>query len=502
MSNRVLVRSTMRTWDLRIVQFLGVVLLIVAGMLAAKDPVARIGLALAGGTCIVGGMLGQRIRVARRLWVEDRGDGFIISSRKDDRAIDDSQVISTALVNKDNHDQGILKSTTRRFVVWLASDEDRPERFEMINVIRIGSFDPLGGLIKRLGDRLFAQACADRAGKKSVLGERWLLEGDRLTLNGKSGPAECAMAEVVAVACADDHLCVWRRGDELAFAKIPAKSANALLLRQLLEVELQGRRVSHDVAPLGSLGRIIFERPAQASARWFPLVFGLLLLVAGVAVCTRGRLVFGIVLGVPLGLAGILLWVISYRVRRVVFRCHELGVHKVAILGERRLLYSEVQSLSYSMSRHYYHGMYMGSTFRLAFEPIPEKKGNSVNHTVSLQNADKELENLRDRVSMIIAQRQARQLAARQPVPWTPRIRFLPDGVEYRRWSLFGKGTVLTTPYSKISAIRFEKSYLRAWVIGEKKPLFSVVSSLPNVFPTFFLLSSLRASTSQNLVLS
>jgi hypothetical protein len=427
-------------------------------------------------------------RLRSRLWVRDAGTGFDVISHQGQRHVADHDVLSMTLDRRRNYSSGILKSVTRRLVVWLPTEEAQPERLEMVNRIRNGSADPLARLIGRLGDRLFEQARQDMAAGRSVLGERWTLDGGELRVQDKTGVSACRVEEVAAVEVVDRHVCVWRNGEDLPLARVPAQSANADLLMRLLKERLADYP-SETTPPEGSLGRIIFERrPDKGTVVILAILAagaipgGLFLLVA-----VPGSLFLSMLL-IGLGAACALGWVYC---RRAVFRCHQLGVYRAGLTGARTLRFSDVEAVRYSALRTHNHGVYTGTMIVLDFEPAAQQKANRIRYSVTVRNADQQLETLRDQVARMIAERMARQLAAGQAVPWTTRLRFLKNGIEHQPRSLFGRKQPVVIPYSDIRAFQLDRGQFYLWTMERPKPVLRQSAGVRNFFPGFWLLHSI-----------
>jgi hypothetical protein len=495
MSDRVLVRSTMRQWDLFLYAMLGV-LAGLAGVVLAVVVNAILGgiLVLIGGATMIGSAFSLYRRVRNRLWVEDLGDGFLLIDPEGERRIADVHVISTALISKRNYASGLLKSTTRRFVVWLGSDTDTPERVEMTNLIELNGKDPLDPLIERINTRLGDIAKNDLARGRSVLGECWVWESKELTVRDRKATQVVPLAEVSAANIVDGKICIWRSGRDDAFARVPLDSANASVFWQLLTEHVAKLPQSDAPPPEGQLGRIIFERsPKRGSVLALVFLAGICVLVALLftVVGLTGQTPM-ILVGVGALVAAVAFGVGALHTQRMAFRCHEYGVYQSGLMGERQLRYLEVACFSYAATRHFVNGSYTGTSFALSFEPVVEKSGQRIAYRTQLPNADDELDNLRDHISKVIAGRMARELNAGQPVAWTPNLRFVPEGLEYRPSGFFGRKEPFILPYREIANFELQQGMFHVWKPGATKSVVQEPVSQPNFFPGFFLLLSMR----------
>jgi hypothetical protein len=489
MKDPVLVRSSMRTWDFTLLFLAGVAILAGAGVLASKGQTAgAVLVAAVGGACVLGTVLGRWYRVRRRRWVQDLGDGFRVIDNTGEREVRDDEVLSMALSLRQNYVNGVLKSETRRFLVWLATDDPPPERLELTNTIKTGNADPLADLINRIGNRLFEFAKEDLAAGRSVLGEHWSLQDGELTVRGKGQAVACPVAEVSAVDSVDNHICVWRTGEDATFARVPVESANAHLLWRLLGEQLAQRPASSAPPAEGSLGRIIFERkPSTGQVVAFALVAVILLVATVVLALTSKWETRAWALACAAGAVACAVGAVHSR--WAVFRCHEYGVFKAGLMGASRLQYADVEAFSYSAVRHFHNGVYTGTIFNLKFEPTPEHKADRIQYNVNLRNADQQLETLRDQVSRMIASRMAQQLAKKVPVRWTARLQFLPDGIEFQPGGLFGKKVPVVVRFPEVYTYRIDQGTFYLWTRDQKKPVIQEAMTQPNFFPGFFLLT-------------
>src|SRR5262249_8207078 len=97
---------------------------------------------------------------------------------------------------------------------------------------------------------------------------------------------------------------------------------------------------------------------------------------------------------------------------------------------------------------------------------------------------DDDLTALRDHVAGHVAHRMGQALNRGEPVQWTPRLRFLPTGLECRPQGLTGPGEPFTVPYGAVGyTIRGAGRVLRAGRALHREPLGSA-----NLYPGLTLL--------------
>ncbi len=499
MKQPVLVRGSLATWPyivLTIVAFLLLAVAAFAGLDKAHEMAIFFGV-VGVFLLILAPILRWRAR-RKQMWVEDQGDGFKVIDYVGEREFRDDQVLSSALLFKNNFSNGVFKSMTRTFRIWLTSLSTQPEMLEMTNTMKSGEEDPLAGFLKRLNDRLFEQAKQDMAANQTVLGERWSLDGDNLTLRMDKVAKDCRLPEVSAIDIFEDHVCLWRQGQDEIFARIPAKTANAHLLYRVIGEHLEKRPKQPDQPPPeGSLGRILFERKASEGSPWVTLIaafvcFGIAVMLIVKGMNDQNLLLFGLVL---LGVAGLLV-LLMFHLLKKLFRCHEYGVYQRGLfMGERSLRYVEVASFTYSATRHYHNGAYMGTQTIMTFEPVPEKQGQRISYSANVHNQDSALDDLRDQISRMIAQRMAQRVSNGETVAWMNNLTFQPTGLEYRPSGFFGSKEPIFIPYGAISGWNLEAGTFYLWQKGKKKPTIQEGVGQANFFPGYYLLEMLNRSS-------
>ena len=492
MNDAVLVRGIPHQRDLIVGVVLGFLVIVAGGLFWSYGLVGLGATVMATGVVIILSSLAAMFyRIRQRQWIRDTGSGFILMDRVQEREFSDDQVVSMALSYKKNYSQGLLKSVTRRLLVWIASPEDLPERLVLKTTILAGGPDLLEGLIRRIGNHLFDLAKEDLDTGQAVEGEGWTWQGRELTIRERKGTKTTPVDDVAAMARVDGKLQIWRKGENTAWAQLPEESANLYILERLLGERLARQPMPEP--PDGSLGRVYFQRaPSRTALR----ILGLALaavgcgLVIGLVLLEIGTIIISMFLFLILATG---FGIQFARVRRIVFRCHQYGVFRAGLFGKRALRYEEVEAFTYIAVRRFYHGAYMGSTFTLQFDPRPAQSLSRIRVTFSLPNADDDLDRLRDLISRLIAGRMFQRLKTNEPVEWTSRLRFLPQGLEYAAgW--FRRRTVVV-PYSNIAGNKIEQGVFYLWAKENKKAIVREQTSRRNFFPGYFLLMAVAQGT-------
>ena len=428
----------------------------------------------------------------KRTWLEDLGNGLVVRDRQGVRQFADEQVVALALDTKKQQVQGQLKGVTRTLKTWF---DNSPAPILMSNYIRTGHPDPLANLIDRLVARLAARMNADIDRGGSADGDGWRIERNHLLL-GPSQEQAIPLAELVAVEVFEQKMCIWRQGQDAAIFKAPLGSRNAHLLPLLLAGRIPSPDQQKESQSSTGLGRILFERRPQAVGVALCGILSAVAAVGGIILLTanRNKMEGVIFLGIALGVS--LLFVVAAIAQRyMVFRCHERGVFKANLLGEKLLPYASVATFTYSATKHYHNGAYVGTHLSMKFEPQGSTGAPPISYGASVQLADDDLEELRDFISRQLADRMAQQLSTGQPVQWTPNLVFTREGIQYRPAGMLGIGRKEPhfLPYDAYGGCNLNEGVFFLFVKGNNKAVMSEPCSASNFFPGFYLLLMMTA---------
>jgi hypothetical protein len=436
-----------------------------------------------------------RVKYYRRRWVIDHGSGFTVIDMLGDQAYCDSQVTDLLLELKDLYSAGILKAVARRFVIWV---EGRPEPVEMVNKFPVGTSDPLGGLIQRLWKDLEDRSRERLERGGSLEGDGWTLTRQALSVRDKAGTRQVRVGELAEVGVFSGMLCVWQRDAEKPIIQISPAGRNVPILQSLLGDWLKQQAPTAETAPAAraappasngrglqpsTLGRVLFER-RKHTLRIVLVALAIVGLVLGLVFLGRreARTAGVVVLGLAAAAgAGALFAPPS------VFQCREQGVRQSGLFGAKEVRFDQTQSFSYHSVRVFVNGVYSGTTFTMKFR----SPDTAITYTVQLKNVDGDLEQLRDHISRVIAARMAQELSQGKPVPWTPNLEFLPEGLGYRPSGLLGRKEAQVLPYNRVRSFDFNKGVFRLWSVDAPKPVVQESVSAANFFPGFFLLTSM-----------
>ncbi|MGI8980003.1 MAG: hypothetical protein ACR2FY_12325 [Pirellulaceae bacterium] len=432
----------------------------------------------------------------RRTWVEDLGNGLVVRDRQGVRHHGDEQIIALALETKKQHNQGEIKGVTRIFKVWL---DGTPTPIEMTNSIRTGYPDPLANLIDRLVGTLAARMSNDIDRGGNAVGDGWRLDKGHLLL-GPSQEQAVPLAELVAVEVFEQKMCIWRRGQDAAIFKAPLGSRNAHLLPLLLEPRMPSPEERQQAPSTTGLGRILFERKPSAATKGLFIVFcpisAVLAMVLAIMLWPKPEFF----LWVPIALVCSLgCGLIALALRSSVFRCHERGVFKANFLGEKLLPYACVATFTYSATKHYHNGAYVGTQLAMKFEPLTGSGAPAISYGASVQVADDDLEELRDFISRQLADRMAEQLSTGQPVQWTANLVFLREGIQYRPAGMLGLGRKEPhfLPYDAYGGCNLNEGVFYLFVKGNSKAVMTEQCNAANFFPGFYLLLMMTSPSNE-----
>jgi hypothetical protein len=79
-------------------------------------------------------------------------------------------------------------------------------------------------------------------------------------------------------------------------------------------------------------------------------------------------------------------------------------------------------------------------------------------------------------------------------VPWTPSLRFLPEGLEYRPSGLLGRKSPVIIGFETIGSFDIQQGTFYLWTTGKTQPAIKESVGELNFFPGYFLLTMLSAS--------
>src|SRR5262249_18491224 len=155
-------------------------------------------------------------------------------------------------------------------------------------------------------------------------------------------------------------------------------------------------------------------------------------------------------------------------------RFHEFGVVQPGLWRTKVLLYSQIATMT------------CRGTNLLIFAPAYGSGLPTVRYRSFASEVDEGLKALRDPVAWLIGYRWADELA-KGPVVWTLRLRFLPGGLEYRPWQLFGLAPAVTVPYH-YTHYTLAGEFFHLHVQGGERPECKEALAAPNFYPGLALL--------------
>jgi hypothetical protein len=502
LSDRILVRSTLTRWPLFLLGGFGVLALIGAGLLAVEVPDVWPGLIVGtiGVTAILAAVFLEIRRVQRLMWLTLDDQSFTVTDNVGERTFRDDDVVSMALLYQENFENGLLKSVTRTFRVWIVTLADQPELVEMTNKIKVGFSDPLTVFIDRITGMLKARANLERQRGQSVLGEGWEIQGKNLLLRlpKQPEPLEVPLEEIFAADYIENQLKVWRRGLDEAVAELPLWSANCHLLKVLLDEEISRRPTTDGPPSDGGLGRILFARNSRQAGILLAVVGGILILAsAGLGFFYLShanakdpadvRQAPGFLFASVLFLCTALIFLfLSWYFFRYLFRCHAFGVYVRTLFGERSLRYADVDTFTFSTKRQFHKGVYTGTYLNMTFVPFKETKQSKLVYSTQVKNLGSSLDDMRDHIAGILAGRIFRAVQSGETVTWTPNFTLLPEGLYYKPAGFFGRKAPELLAYDLVSGHNTNDGKFQLYQLGKPKPVVTESTSARNFYPGYF----------------
>ena len=155
-------------------------------------------------------------------------------------------------------------------------------------------------------------------------------------------------------------------------------------------------------------------------------------------------------------------------------RFHEHGVVQTLLLGgERRLMYPEIGEVTWKSSE--------------VLILRPRRPGPGIRFRTVAGKLDSELAGMRDLACRHLAEKWGERVPA-GPLVWTPKLRFLPGGLEYRPTGLLLPPDPVCVPY-QLTSYRIEGDSFLLFVNDQKRPACKERLDVPNFFVGLVLLN-------------
>jgi hypothetical protein len=445
----------------------------------------------AGGLILCVGLeLYAAVERSQRTWVTELDDGLEVSDRKGKRIYRDDQVAAIALESERKLSNGEISGYKRTFSVWI---EGEPEPIVMENTIKLNHEDPLYNLINRLIASFSARMDSVVTQGGAVAGEGWRLDRNSFTYGPPAQQEQVPLAAITAVEPFERSMCLWQQGRDDAFCRVPLKSRNAHLLPMLIGPRMKTPEERPEETSTTGLGRILFEKKPSAAWPPFFVVVGVVAIIVGIGLIAHDLITNPLdyvktLIGLGLIPAGVGCFVGAAALKYMSFRCHERGVYKASMFGDKMLPYKDVATFTYSAVRHYHNGAYVGTHLSMKFDPVPGSGSSSISYSTTVQAVDDDLDELRDTISGILAENMIQQLATNQIVPWTSNLTFHREGLQYRPAGWISRGEPQMLRYEDYLNYSVDQGVFYLFKKGEQKAVTNEQTSAPNFFPGFFVL--------------
>jgi hypothetical protein len=466
----------------------GIALLLMAGLFfllalvvqvkKPGDPLVAVCLIL-GVPCGVGGLINLAWNLPRRRWLEVSRGGFVVSTRKGKVAYQDHQVVGLSFRSK--------TAGTTRFFVTIETDREDDAPIRCSYVIAPGMVDPLTAFWQRLQQAMIRRIAATLADGASLSGAGWQYDASGLTLTRRRTATVVPVEWIQKAGFFDGHLCLWKDDEALPFAKLPNATRNVLPLATLIWQKIGDSSMTPPL-PNEPLGRTVLRR---RSADLLLGVGGFLLVGGGIFLAFFSRAdSAGLRPGtLPIIVACALLFASPFLVFAVrglrygalVF--HEWGISQATWGGRRALLYGEIESFC------------CDGNVRFDFLPSPGSGLRPIRFRHCVRKFDLDVASFVDHLGKIVMARMGRNIQT-EPVIWTPRLRFLPSGLEYTARGMFGNSPPVVVPYH-LTSYRIVGRRFHLYVT--RRPRAVVIEPLagPNFYPGWYLLQWVYACLQQ-----
>jgi hypothetical protein len=243
------------------------------------------------------------------------------------------------------------------------------------------------------------------------------------------------------------------------------------------------------------LGSLLFETAEKTDkiATGLLLLLGFFCFMFGLGLVANPRQIGGIVPGIVLGISLIAvcavccLAAVYFWLRNLGWRCYEHGVIESTRWTKRTLLYRDVQTIDFSITRtqevsgDYEQIRRLLTLKSRAGEPcmmISLEKRSLVGLLTDPIPATA-MDSIRDHVASLVAERMELALNLSGAVQWTHHFRLSTDGIETT--GRFGSSDFV--PWNRISDIGNDHTAFYFWKDGEKRPFAKMQADEPNAYP-------------------
>jgi hypothetical protein len=467
---------------------LGIGFLLMAGLLllcalAAQvkrpgDPLVPVCLFFAV-VCGFVGLVNLGWNLPRRRWLEVSRGGFVVSSRKRTTSYQDHDVVGISF--------RYAAGGVGRHHVTIVTDGEDDAPIRCTYVIPLGMPDPLAAFWHRLQQAMIRRVTAGLGEGVSLTGAGWRFDASGLTYRRRGRAGVVPVENIQKAGFFDGHLCLWADDQELPFLRVPTASRNALLLASLVQGRI-GDSSKTPPLPGKPLGRIVLRRRSAdvlVGLGGFALVCGCILFAflsrTDAAGLRPGSLPILLACAALFASPFLVFFLRGLRYRSLVF--HESGVSQSAWGGRRALLFTDIETFV------------CDGNLRLDFLPAIGSPLRPIRFRHCYRKFDLDLASLVEHLSGVVMARIGRNFTT-EPVPWTSRLRFLPNGLEYRPRGVFGSPPPVTVPYH-LTSYRVVGKHFYLHVAGQPRPVVREALAGPNFYPGLHLLRSVYARLHQ-----
>jgi len=170
------------------------------------------------------------------------------------------------------------------------------------------------------------------------------------------------------------------------------------------------------------------------------------------------------------------------------YRFHERGLTRSTLLGDRTMLYGQVESMTWRETvTMINHAIAIGTTMKIRLAGAGEKPLQVKVHR--FRGTDADLEPVRRAIAHNIALRLRQTLEREGRVAWTRDATFLREGLEVKTGLLGNKPALL--PYDQPLGVQYSGAYLNIHRDTWRKPFVLLDARAENFYPGLTLFGML-----------
>lgn len=465
----------------------GVLAAVLSNFRATEDAALVVGLAGAA-LSVIGPLAGYFIMRSFKVTVTVFEEGLEIKTRGRATSVAVSEIHELRLTESLGVRNG--EGVDRRMTIAAGAGG----KWTVESRIKLGERDPLLELYERV-----VLKCAEvftmlaKEGRE-IRGKEWTFSGEGLTL--RKSREVISLSQLDYVSEFDGNVAFHKTGEAEPFCAFEASGPNVHILKAIAIAYMRARNLTRAPSKSpGGLGRVLFtKRPINPKGAFQLVLFWIFVVImsaiAGAILSEvvrtqlfgpfegtgrEGEIRWWIAFVISQAVTLVLMGVWAWRGLKCMLRCHELGIFRRTLFGEKEMRFDEMTAFSNTVTRSYHNGVYTGTTMQMVFES--EARRAKINYSGTMRGTDEDLNRLNETVSAHVARHLMSEIRAGNKVRWGDAT-LGQDGLMPKK----AKAEADRVPYKDIRC-KMQEGYFYLWWKSEKKPDMTVGCGSRNFWP-------------------